>query len=142
MTTTLSRNTSESAEEYLEALWISEERGKPIAKISWVAKQLNVAPPSVVEMFKKLQERGLVIYHPYNGVRLSESGRIIARHVVRNHRLVEFLMNQTLGMDVDEDIVCGIEHHMTVEFTDALCTLLGHPRKCPHGNPIPKGSCC
>ncbi|MFQ6134544.1 MAG: iron dependent repressor, metal binding and dimerization domain protein, partial [Nitrososphaerales archaeon] len=35
-----------------------------------------------------------------------------------------------------------IEHHMTEEFADALCTLMKHPRKCPHGNPIPKGRCC
>jgi DtxR family transcriptional regulator, Mn-dependent transcriptional regulator len=27
-------------------------------------------------------------------------------------------------------------------FTDALCTLLEHPRKCPHGHSIPKGKCC
>ena len=138
----MSRNTSESVEEYLEALWISEEGGKHIAKISWMAKQLSVAPPSVVEMLKKLKERGLVIYHSYVGVDLTKSGRVIARRMVRNHRLVELLMKQALSMDVDEGIACGIEHHMTGEFTNALCTLLGHPRKCPHGNLIPKGNCC
>jgi DtxR family Mn-dependent transcriptional regulator len=25
---------------------------------------------------------------------------------------------------------------------DAICTLLGHPRECPHGYPIPPGECC
>jgi len=26
--------------------------------------------------------------------------------------------------------------------TEAICTLLGHPRECPHGSPIPEGECC
>lgn len=126
----------------MEALWISEEDGISIAKISWVAKRLGVAPPSVVEMFKKLNEQDLVKYHPYRGVRLAELGRVIARRLVRHHRLIEVLMKQTLEIDVDENIACGIEHHMTGEFTRALCTLLKHPRKCPHGNLIPTGNCC
>jgi DtxR family Mn-dependent transcriptional regulator len=134
--------TSEHVEEYLEALWISGERGQPIAKISWVARQLDVAPPSVVEMYKKLANQDLVTYYPYRGVRLSEKGTLIAQRVVRNHRLVETLMKQTLNINVDENIACGIEHHMTNEFADALCTLLKHPKKCPHGNTIPTGSCC
>ncbi|UCH38270.1 MAG: metal-dependent transcriptional regulator [Candidatus Bathyarchaeota archaeon] len=137
-----SHNPSEHAEEYLEALWISEEKGKPIAKISGIAKRLALAPPSVVEMLKKLNEQDLVQYHPYRGVRLAKSGRVLARRVVRHHRLVEVLMKQTLNIRVDENVACGIEHHMTGEFTRALCSLLGHPRRCPHGNLIPMGDCC
>ena len=133
---------SENVEEYLEALLVSEEEGRPMAKVGWVARRLGVAPPSVVEMLKRLEERGLVRYSPYMGVGLAEAGRVIARRIVRNHRLVELLMKKTLNIDVDEGIACGVEHHMTEEFTDALCSLLGHPRKCPHGNDIPKGRCC
>jgi len=135
-------NASENVEEYLEALWVSEEVGGSMAKVVWVAKRLRVAPPSVVEMFKRLEKRGLVKYSPYRGVGLLEAGRVIARRMVRNHRLVELLMKQTLNIDIDEGIACGIEHHMTEKFADALCSLLGHPRKCPHGNDIPKGKCC
>jgi DtxR family Mn-dependent transcriptional regulator len=93
-------------------------------------------------MFKKLKEQDLVKYYPYKGVHLAKLGREIARRLLRHHRLVEVLMNQTLGIDVDEDIACGIEHHMTEEFTSALCTLLRNPRRCPHGSLIPTGSCC
>jgi len=41
-----------------------------------------------------------------------------------------------------EAMVCGIEHHMNKQFTDALCTMLKHPRKCPHDHDIPMGQCC
>lgn len=133
---------SENEEEYLEALWVSEEAGKPIAKVGWIAKHLHVAPPSVVEMFKKLEAQGLVTYYPYRGIKLREPGRTIAQRVIRKHRLVEVLMKTTLNTPLDENVACGLEHHMTDEFTNALCTLLGHPRKCPHGHSIPQGSCC
>lgn len=133
---------SENVQEYLEILWISEEAGKSIAKVGWLAEHLGVKPPSVVEMYKKLEERGFVKYYPYRGVKFVDKGREIAKHVVRNHRLVELLMKQTLNIDVDEGVACGVEHHMTEEFTAALCSLLGHPRRCPHGNLIPMGSCC
>jgi DtxR family Mn-dependent transcriptional regulator len=26
--------------------------------------------------------------------------------------------------------------------TDSICTYLGHPPRCPHGKPIPRGRCC
>ncbi|MEM2906180.1 MAG: metal-dependent transcriptional regulator [Candidatus Bathyarchaeia archaeon] len=133
---------SENVEEYLEALWLSEEAGEPLARITWTAQRIGVSAPSTVEMLKKLEERGYVTYTPRRGVKLSEKGRAIARQIIRNHRLTELLMRETLGVNVDEGTVCGIEHHMTEEFADALCTLLKHPERCPHGNKIPTGKCC
>jgi DtxR family Mn-dependent transcriptional regulator len=121
---------------------MSEELATPVARVGWVANRLHVAPPSVVEMFKKLAEQGLVTYFPYRGVKLRDTGRMIAQRVIRNHRLVEVLMKTTLATPLDEDVACGLEHHMTEVFANALCTLLGHPRQCPHGHAIPTGSCC
>jgi len=51
-------------------------------------------------------------------------------------------MVSTLKVTIDEEMVCGIEHHMNKQFTDALCTMLKHPRKCPHDHEIPLGDCC
>ena len=133
---------SENVEEYLEQLLVFEENGDMLAKISQVSEGLGVAPPSAVQMLKKLEARGLVDYHKREGVHLTEEGRRVATRIIRNHRLSETLMKKTLGKDVDEDVVCGLEHHMTEEFADAICTLLGHPRTCPHGNKIPSGECC
>ncbi len=114
---------SENVEEYLEALWISEEEGKSVTKIDWVAKRLHVKPPSVVEMFKKLAKQDFVKYYPYRGVQLLESGRMIAQRVIRNHRLIELLM-KTINIEIDEKLVCGIEHHLDETFAKALFTFL------------------
>ena len=37
---------------------------------------------------------------------------------------------------------CEFEHILNTEIVDGICTLLGHPRECPHGFPIPEGECC
>jgi len=35
-----------------------------------------------------------------------------------------------------------MEHIIDPEVTASICSFLGHPRKCPHGKPIPSGNCC
>jgi DtxR family Mn-dependent transcriptional regulator len=129
-------------EEYLELLFVFEEKGEELVRIRSVSEELGISPPSAVQMLKKLEKRGLVDYVMREGVRLTEKGRSAATKIIRNHRLIEILMQKTLNKKVDEEVVCGLEHHMSEEFADAICTLLKHPRRCPHGNQIPEGECC
>ncbi|MEK6972228.1 MAG: metal-dependent transcriptional regulator [Thermoproteota archaeon] len=131
---------AEHVEMYLKAIWHIKERGEPV-KISTVAKMLNVRQPSVVQMLKKLNEKNLVNYNKA-GVELTDEGERIGASMMRNSRLLEVLMNSALKVEIDEEMVCGIEHHMNKQFTDALCTMLKHPRKCPHEHDIPRGNCC
>jgi DtxR family transcriptional regulator, Mn-dependent transcriptional regulator len=131
---------AEHVEMYLKAIWHIKERNEPV-KISTIAKMLNVRQPSVVQMLKKLNEQNLVNYSKA-GVSLTESGEKVGSSMMRNSRLLEVLMDSALKVEIDEEMVCGIEHHMNKQFTDALCTMLKHPRKCPHGHAIPPGSCC
>ena len=131
---------AEHVEMYLKAIWHIKEKNEPV-KISTIAKMLNVRQPSVVQMLKKLNEQNLVNYNKA-GVKLTEEGGKIGASMMRNSRLLEVLMDSALKVEIDEEMVCGIEHHMNKQFTDALCTMLKHPRKCPHGNEIPRGECC
>ena len=131
---------AEHVEMYLKAIWHIKERNEPV-KISVIAKMLNVRQPSVVQMLKKLNEKELVEYNKA-GVTLTETGEKIGSSMMRNSRLLEVLMDSALKVEVDEEMVCGIEHHMNMQFTDALCTMLNHPRKCPHDHDIPMGECC
>jgi len=131
---------AEHVEMYLKAIWHIKEKNEPV-KISTIAKMLNVRQPSVVQMLKKLNEKNLVNYSKA-GVKLTEEGNKVGSSMMRNSRLLEVLMESALKVEIDEEMVCGIEHHMNKQFTDALCTMLKHPRKCPHGNDIPMGECC
>jgi len=131
---------AEHTEMYLKAIWHLRERGEQ-CRINSIAKMLNIKQPSVIQMLRKLNEQGLVVYNK-NGIKLTESGHKIATTMMRNSRLLEVMMENALKMKIDEEMVCGIEHHMNKQFTDALCTMLNHPRKCPHNYDIPQGVCC
>ena len=131
---------AEHVEMYLKAIWHIKEKNEAV-KISSIAKMLNVRQPSVVQMLKKLNEKNLVDYSKA-GVKLTEEGEKIGAGMMRNSRLLEVLMDSALKVEIDEEMVCGIEHHMNKQFTDALCTMLKHPRECPHGHKIPEGECC
>ena len=131
---------AEHVEMYLKAIWHINERNDPV-KISTIAKMLHVRQPSVVQMLKKLNIKDLVEYNKA-GVSLTNNGERIGSSMMRNSRLLEVLMDSALKVEIDEEMVCGIEHHMNKQFTDALCTMLNHPRKCPHTNDIPMGECC
>ena len=133
---------SEHVEMYLKAIWHMRERKEKV-KVSSIAKILNVRQPSVVQMLHKLNDANLVKYVKGSAVmKLTTEGEKIGERMIRNTRLLEVMMKEALKIEVDEEMVCGIEHHMKEKFTDALCTLLKHPRSCPHGYDIPFGNCC
>ena len=125
---------SESAQEVLELLWIAtEDEAKPGLGIE------DTPPGGVAE----LEQLGLV---QRNGERLTltASGRPEAAQAVRRHRLAERLLTDVLATEearVDEH-ACRFEHALVHGADESICTLLGHPRFCPHGRPIPQGSCC
>ncbi len=64
--------------------------------------------------------------------------------LIRRHRLAERLLVDILDTNKEkiEAPACQFEHLVSEEVTDAICTLLGHPKICPHGLPIPEGKCC
>lgn len=131
---------AEHVEMYLKAIWHLRERGEEI-KISRIANLLDVKQPSAVQMLKKLNDRKLVTYNKV-GVKMTKSGAAIGTAMMRNSRLIEVLMDSALKIEINEEMVCGIEHHMNPTFADALCSMLKHPRVCPHGYDIPPGACC
>lgn len=122
---------SDDAEEILEILWTFEEVGRREAKIE------------DERAIEELRERGLVSVEA-GRVRLTDRGREEAEGVVRRHRLAERLLTDVLDVEQEalEEAACRFEHVIREGIEDSVCTLLGHPRLCPHGNPIPRGRCC
>ncbi len=47
-----------------------------------------------------------------------------------------------MTLEESEADACEFEHLLARGVTDAICTLLGHPRFCPHQHAIPAGDCC
>jgi DtxR family Mn-dependent transcriptional regulator len=129
---------SSEAEEYLEAIYRLETR-IGFARTMKLARQLGVVPGSVTNTVKSLERRGLVIHEPYKGVKLTEKGRKLALNVLRRHRLAERLLTDVLHLDWSRahGAACKLEHAIAGDIVKLLEKALGHPKTCPHGNPIP-----
>jgi DtxR family Mn-dependent transcriptional regulator len=133
-------NVSNQAEEYLEAIYRLESKIGS-ARTMDLSRQLGVVPGSITNTIENLEKKGLVTHEPYRGVKLTDSGRKIASLILRRHRLAERLLTDFLHLDWSEvhDPACKLEHALTPEILKPLEKALGHPKKCPHGNPIPTG---
>jgi len=95
------------------------------------------------EVLSQLQASELILVKD-RSVAFTENGLKHAALIIRRHRLAERLLADVLHMGPDEVErgACEFEHLVAEEVTEGLCTLLGHPKTCPHGSPIPEGNCC
>ena len=129
---------SAKAEEILEALWIvTEEQGAPDA--DYAALGIEANDQGLAELL------GLAYVEEQGGrVRLRREGRDEARMTVRRHRLAERLMMDILDIhgEPGNERACEFEHLLHHGVDTKICTLLNHPTTCPHGKPIPPGTCC
>jgi len=133
---------SSTMEEYLEAIYKLQERDGS-AKTTELAKELKVALGTITNTVESMEKQDLILHTPYKGVKLTAKGRKIALDVVRRHRLSECLLVDILRMEWSKahDAACKLEHAFAdKELSRPLEKALGHPKTCPHGNPIPSES--
>jgi DtxR family Mn-dependent transcriptional regulator len=130
---------SESVEEYLEAIYSFNEQGK-LAKNQDLSKKLKVSPPSVTQMIKRLANEGLVEYEAYKGAHLTGKGMALAQKVVRKHRLIERFLYDFLKLPLEKihNEACRMEHGVSDEAAVALCKVMNNPETCPDDDPIPE----
>jgi putative ABC transport system ATP-binding protein len=132
----------------LEQIWICGEEGKAAQVSSLHATGSAGSLPLVsdepaTKILGRMTELHLVQLQ--NGeAQLTTAGTQRARDVVRRHRLAERLFKDTFSIDESEvhTQACKFEHIISPELDQRICTFLGHPKTCPHGNPIPPGDCC
>jgi DtxR family Mn-dependent transcriptional regulator len=93
--------TSEKSEEYLESIHKLEQIERPV-RPSKLAEHLNVSPPAVAEMIKKLVRDGYVERTEDNGILLTIEGEKRAVGLVRQHRLWERFLTDVLGLSWDK----------------------------------------
>jgi DtxR family transcriptional regulator, Mn-dependent transcriptional regulator len=127
-------------EEVLEAIWTLGEQG--LVEVAEVCRRSET--PVDPALLAEMEVAGLIELGPSGRVQLLPDGRKLAEGIIRRHRLAERLIVDALGVHVDEseDAACEFEHVLAEGITSSICTLLGHPRYCPHGRPVPEGDCC
>jgi DtxR family Mn-dependent transcriptional regulator len=132
---------SRSVEDYLKVIYHLSLEGQP-ATTSRIAELLEVAPPSVSGMIKRLSEQGLLEHVPYRGVELTAEGRRAALRMVRRHRIIEAYLVGALGYSWDtvHEEAERLEHAVSDALIERMAMALGHPQVDPHGDPIPDAS--
>ncbi len=127
-----------SVEDYLKVIYHLSSQGG-FAATSDIAAMLDVAPPSVSGMVKRLSETGLIEHVPYRGVQLTQQGRRAALRMIRRHRILETYLTQQLGYDWGGVHVEAerLEHAVSDGLIERMAGTLGDPRYDPHGAPIP-----
>jgi putative ABC transport system ATP-binding protein len=132
----------------LEQIWVCGEEGKPAQlerlRATGESGKLSAVPgESASRVLSRMAALDLVALHD-GEAQLTPAGSQRARDVVRRHRLAERLFKDTFAVDETEahTQACRFEHIISPELDARICTFLGHPKTCPHGNPIPPGACC
>lgn len=128
------------SDEVLEKLWYLDEAGRKVSSASDL--RLRVELSDVEAMLAELELGGQITSR--GTIELTTAGEERARAIIRRHRLAEVLFSEVLQVSMEdaEASACELEHTLTERVVDRVCTFLGHPPKCPHGKPIPRGSCC
>lgn len=129
----------ERVDEALELIWLLNEEGHDSLK----RFKLSSEDDDVEMLLDILLNEGLVNIKDEK-IQFTEKGYLQAKALIRRLRLAERLFTDVFEMKGDAVIsdACKMEHILSEELTDSVCTFLGHPQKCPHGLPIPRGECC
>lgn len=126
-------------DEILEIIWMKKEEGKRDLCVI----EDEIKSEKLQDLLSQMEKEGYVAISGKD-VRFTPLGESEASALIRRHRLAERLLTDVLETKREtlEDAACKFEHILSEEVTDAICTLLGHPKECPHGLHIPEGKCC
>ncbi|MUK02190.1 metal-dependent transcriptional regulator [Vibrio cholerae] len=130
---------STSVQDYVKAIYAFTEWQQDAMTATHLATRLSVANSSVTGMVAKLVDLGLADHRKYGPISLTPSGRALALAMVRRHRLIETFLVSELGYGWEEvhDEAEQLEHTVSDAFIQRLDEKLDHPRRDPHGDPIP-----
>lgn len=107
-------------EDYLEII-LELVESKGYATTLDVSRYMNVSPPSVTKMLKRLDEGRYIAYERYRGMTLTDKGTKVATSIRKKHSmLLEFF--DMLGIDesaANKDVE-GIEHHLDPKTIEQL----------------------
>lgn len=128
-----------SEENYLKAIFHLERDHKDGVPTNAIAEEMNTKASSVTDMIKKLSEKSVLAYKPYQGAKLTDQGVLHATSVIRKHRLWEYFLVDKLNFSWDEvhEIAEQLEHIQSDKLIRELDKFLGYPKTDPHGDPIP-----
>ncbi len=128
-----------ATDDYLTAIYrLSHDEGLDVIAVR-LADRLDITPPSVAGMLKRLLRDGLVAIDSRKNIHLTPEGLRRAEQMVRRHRLAECLITNVLKVPwwraYEEAHL--LEHGISDVTEPHLYEMLGRPQRSPFGYPIP-----
>jgi len=107
--------------------------------LSLLADTVDVSTQAISMLVQRMKSAGYLLYEPYRGVTLTSEGQRLAMPALRRHRLVEVFLVRSLRYDwaAAHELADQFERGVNDEIEDRIDELMGHPARCPHGEPIP-----
>ena len=115
------------------------EANQQLPTLESISGLLQVNVNRAAELLAQMERQGLVSYDE-GTLRLRPTGRELALHVVRAHRLWELYLAEQTGVAEDDwhRQAERKEHLLSPRQAEALAARLGHPTRDPHGDEIPE----
>lgn len=115
------------------------QQDAPFVGLNELAESANSSMQATARMVGRMKKLDYLDHELYRGVRLTIKGEQIAMPALRRHRLVEVFLVKVMKYGWDE------AHELSDTFAlgvndiveDRIDEITGHPKRCPHGEPIP-----
>ena len=117
-------------DDYLIAIdQLGDQSGTELARTGRIAKRLGIADGIVSTTLKQLAKDGLIILQPYEGAKLTESGRNRLSKVLWRLRLIEMWLSTSLNLEKEflAEEAMRIEPAASARLMEAIDAALGHP---------------
>lgn len=89
---------SNSKQEYLKTIYLLSNSGKKI-RVTDIANRLKITKPSVNNALKELEKLNYVEYAAYKEIKLTKSGEIEAKKIIKKYDLLKLFLEEVLKID-------------------------------------------
>jgi len=120
-----------TANQYLKAIYLVQEREDGPASTGAVADLLEVSPASANEMIGKLEANGLLDHEKYKGADLTDDGIERARDALKNYCIIERFLLEVLEVEEFRAEAKQLEGVIDETVAERLDTIIDRESQCP-----------
>ncbi len=124
--------------QFLKAVYLAELE-HPRVTLNVLGKALGVTAPAVSRRAARYIRRGYLVRDGACGLALTPKGERVALRAIRKHEVLEAFLVAVTGYPWYEVFTAAWRSatYLPDELVERMFVRAGHPRRCPHGHPIP-----
>lgn len=110
-----------SQEEYIKTIYLLE-KNKQKARVTDIAKKMDITKPSVNKALKILKELHLINYQVYGDINLTKDGQELAKEIIKKQDILETFLIGILEIEKEQaqEEAKAIKYAMSKESIDKL----------------------